>query len=527
MILAATIALAGIALIAVSRFIYRRGIEAVELRGAGESARRVEALVEDDAGQLELLVRDWATWDDTWYYIEDRDPAYERSNLGQAESIDLLGLSALMILDARGVVVFESSKAPDWLPDMRALYRGEPPPGPEGSRGLAIAGGRIHLVASRPVLRGDGSGPVRGTLVMARLVDQARVARYSRLSGLAVSIEPLPSYAAREEAGAALPAPAARLYPRFIEASLPLADTKGRPAAMATIRETRDVGGSAFAYLTAFLPSLALVVLGVGLASVLIFEAAFLGRMRTIGRELGDIAEGRSPGGRLSESGSDELASLVRTMNQTLDALYRIIGQRDEALREIHHRVKNNLQVIASFLSLQAERAPAPEAAQALRESRRRVLSMAFVHEDLYTEADLERVSLDELLERLASACRQGYDSPDSVRSEVARGGLRLRLEKAVPFGLVAGEAISNAFRHAFPSGGPGLIRISASAIEGGGISLVVEDDGIGAPPEAEKGLGLDAIEALASQLKGEYRIGPAGGRGTRFELRTPPDDFA
>ena len=77
MILAATIALAGIALIAVSRFIYRRGIEAVELRGAGESARRVEALVEDDAGQLELLVRDWATWDDTWNYIEDRDPAYE------------------------------------------------------------------------------------------------------------------------------------------------------------------------------------------------------------------------------------------------------------------------------------------------------------------------------------------------------------------------------------------------------------------------------------------------------------------
>jgi PAS domain S-box-containing protein len=201
------------------------------------------------------------------------------------------------------------------------------------------------------------------------------------------------------------------------------------------------------------------------------------------------------------------------------------LAEKESLLKEVHHRVKNNLQIISSLLRLQSGRVQDPEAMRALVESEERVQSMALLHENLYRSGDLGKVNFQEYLQSLMAELLGTYSAMSPRVSLLARAEIQgLDLERAVPLGLLINELVTNAFKHAFPGDRPGNLGVTLIEREGGRCLLTVRDDGIGLPEDVERrkaaSLGLQIVESLARQLGGEYGFHCDG--GTEFRMQFP-----
>ncbi len=196
----------------------------------------------------------------------------------------------------------------------------------------------------------------------------------------------------------------------------------------------------------------------------------------------------------------------------------RQILSKEATIREIHHRVKNNLQTVAALLRLQARRVDAPEAKLALEESMRRVASIALVHETLSVSID-ESVAFDDVVDRLLVMLGDVMGAAGEVRVRRAGSFGEVPAETATALVLVLTELVQNSLEHAFPDGRGGAVRVSAERSRGQ-LSLVVtiSDDGVGLPtdfsPDASERLGLQIVNTLVStELNGEvvFRNNPDG----------------
>ncbi len=204
------------------------------------------------------------------------------------------------------------------------------------------------------------------------------------------------------------------------------------------------------------------------------------------------------------------------------------LREKEAMLKEIHHRVKNNLQIVSSLLNLQADKVNDGVVFDGLRESQNRVRSMALVHETLYT-GDLGRIDLSEYL---SSLCRHlfrsfGVDS-SLIRLTLNVSNTSLDLERAIPVGLIINELVSNSLKYAFPDGGSGQVQIEFLKMEEGHLSLIVSDDGIGLSESIDlqqlTSLGLQLVHDLVHQLSGSVTI--SRGNGTRFCITFPSNGF-
>ena len=181
--------------------------------------------------------------------------------------------------------------------------------------------------------------------------------------------------------------------------------------------------------------------------------------------------------------------------------------------REMHHRVKNNLQLISSLLYLQSQQSRDLPAQEALRDSQLRVRSIALIHERLYASKDLLDVNFGEYVRKLAVDLFTAYQtSEDGVALAVFSEDVALDLEHAIPCGFIVNELVSNALKHAFPSGRKGEISIRLESIgHGADLALSVHDDGVGLPAhfDWDKGqtLGLKLVRDLTRQLAGTLRF--------------------
>jgi two-component sensor histidine kinase len=215
---------------------------------------------------------------------------------------------------------------------------------------------------------------------------------------------------------------------------------------------------------------------------------------------------------------------LMRALADERDRLSRSLAEKEVLLQEVHHRVKNNLQVVASLLRLQADAFDDPALASALRESQHRVESMAFIHEQLYESGNLREVDLAQHATLLLSNLFHAY-GVDAARisSNVVMDPLVLGVDQAIPTGLILNELVSNALKHAFPRGLCGGIVVESRAASGT-VHLAVRDDGVGVPedfrPEHSRSLGLRIVQILARQLKGTFDFERAG--GTTFRVSFP-----
>ena len=228
-----------------------------------------------------------------------------------------------------------------------------------------------------------------------------------------------------------------------------------------------------------------------------------------------------------------------RDLGQTISAMAEAVDDRDKRLRtalkqksllirETHHRVKNNLQIVMSLLSLQAGRLRDPAARHALRQAQFRVNALALVHRILYENDDFGAIDLKKLIEEISSLIQDAAGREaralhldfDLVQRSIAS-------DLAVPLTLFLVEALTNAFHHAYPNAGAGAVRVSLLPVPDGMLRLAIEDDGVGlAPPGDGEGIGTRLIEAFARQIGGSAGVHQREPSGTVVELFFPDREF-
>jgi two-component sensor histidine kinase len=212
------------------------------------------------------------------------------------------------------------------------------------------------------------------------------------------------------------------------------------------------------------------------------------------------------------------LQSEVAERQRAEAALHAALEEKIALLKEVHHRVKNNLQVISSLLRLECGQTTNPEVQATFQSMQGRVRSMASIHEHLYHSANLAQVDMAAYLEHL---CAQLFHalvaSPGSVRLRLDVAPLRLGIDQAVPCGLLVNELVSNALKHAFPGERAGEVWVELQPLsDGPALRLRVADNGVGLPAKFDlkglKSLGLELVDTLARQLHGALEIGPGPG---------------
>ena len=215
-----------------------------------------------------------------------------------------------------------------------------------------------------------------------------------------------------------------------------------------------------------------------------------------------------------------ELRRALREETLLRQALERSHAQRDVLAREVDHRVKNSLQMVASLLRIQAHRAESDEVAAALDYAQDRIAAIGHLHDALHVARDVERIDLDAFLTRIAGHLEESL--PPGVALEIELAPHVTDARGASSFGVVVNELVANAGRHAFADGSVGRIRLHGEATPAG-YRLTVEDDGVGIPPDADAlgGLGLAIVNAAAQRLSGTLEQVPLP-RGTRFTLMVP-----
>lgn len=226
------------------------------------------------------------------------------------------------------------------------------------------------------------------------------------------------------------------------------------------------------------------------------------------------------------ESGQVELVGIIcRDITDRKHAEERIeasLREKEVLLKEIHHRVKNNLQLISNLLELQCQFTQDPQVIPVFQDIQNRVMSMGLVHERLYQSQNLARISAAEYIQSLADYLYEIYGNPtDALVLDTHIDDVSLSIDAAIPCGLIACELVSNALRHAFPSGEGGEICIELHSDDDGQLTLVVSDNGIGLAPDLDfqdsPSLGLQLVNLLTKQLKGRIELDRSA--GTAFKI--------
>jgi PAS domain S-box-containing protein len=214
-------------------------------------------------------------------------------------------------------------------------------------------------------------------------------------------------------------------------------------------------------------------------------------------------------------------------------ALQQSLKDKEALLKEVHHRVKNNMQVITSLLRLESRRRTEPETKAVLNEMQARIRSMALLHESLYRSGTFASVDLGTYLNRLATEALRFMASGDRVlRLQLALGSLQVGMDQAIACGLLVNELISNCFKHGFPEGSRGEVHIELQPTDESAMwRLRVSDTGVGLPADFEErrktSLGLQLVSDLSKQLGGTLTIDSPAGQGAAFTVIFKPQEPA
>jgi PAS domain S-box-containing protein len=214
---------------------------------------------------------------------------------------------------------------------------------------------------------------------------------------------------------------------------------------------------------------------------------------------------------------------------ETEEHIRASLHEKELLLKEIHHRVKNNLQVISSMLSLQSMHIMDDDLKAMFRESQGRVQTMAIVHEKMYQSPDLSKIGFAEYLKDLTHELFASYGVDSSqITSNVDVADIKLGVDVAIPCGLIVNELISNSLKHAFPNGEKGEIKVNLVRDNEDKFNLVVGDNGVGFPKGIDfkqmESLGLRLVNTLVDQLKGTIELDNEGGTKFKIEFRAPEE---
>ncbi|MFL5762532.1 MAG: sensor histidine kinase [Bacteroidia bacterium] len=227
----------------------------------------------------------------------------------------------------------------------------------------------------------------------------------------------------------------------------------------------------------------------------------------------------------------DALALGINMLGEELKASTISLHEKEVLLKEIHHRVKNNLQVISSLLNLQSEKIKQPDLLETFMESQNRIRAMALVHEKLYQSNDLSEIDFTEYMHSFITYMNSTYNlDPENIRIHV-NADLKphlFKIDTAIPCSLILNELISNSCKYAFPNKGKGNIHLhfalEKETEKTAYYLLEVADDGVGIPDDIDirntNSLGLQLVDMLTQQIEGKVELQRSN--GTKFTIRFP-----
>jgi PAS domain S-box-containing protein len=235
--------------------------------------------------------------------------------------------------------------------------------------------------------------------------------------------------------------------------------------------------------------------------------------------------------------GEEEKNILKFVSDQIAMAIYRkrteaqikaSLKEKEVLLKEVHHRVKNNMQVISSLLNLQSRHIRDSAVLEMFKESQRRIRSMALIHERLYQSSDLSRIEFSQYLRNLATHLFHSCQVDSSrIQLRIEAEEVHLNINTAIPCGLIVNELVSNALKHAFPEGRSGILGLDLHKVAGDGYLLRVKDDGVGFPETLDfrktETLGMQIVSTLVDQIEGRLELEPGSGTGFTLEFNELP----
>jgi two-component sensor histidine kinase len=287
------------------------------------------------------------------------------------------------------------------------------------------------------------------------------------------------------------------------------------------------------------------ILIVTSLVALALAVALALGLWRAISGPLAALREAAARIGdgeldtRVSVQSTDELGTLAGSFNlmaerlsestvsieklNTVEEELRVsLGEKELLLKEVHHRVKNNLQIVSSLIDLQSSHIEDPDTLALFAESRSRIHSMALIHEQLYRSTDMDRIDFETYIELLVSGLARSVSVSPHVNIRTDVRPFRLDIDRAVACGLIVNELVTNAIKHAFPPDATGEIEVRFGCEQGDVCELVVSDNGTGIEPgrEMSDSLGMELVESLVGQLGGEMVVSSNG--GSRFCITFP-----
>jgi two-component sensor histidine kinase len=218
--------------------------------------------------------------------------------------------------------------------------------------------------------------------------------------------------------------------------------------------------------------------------------------------------------------------AILRDITEGKSAEQKIINslrEKEVLLKEIHHRVKNNLQVISSILNLQSNYVRDINTISILKECQSRIKSMAFIHELLYQNKDFNKIDFSEYVLVLAKNLIHSFGALDNrIKYKFEIDPVLLSLDTSIPCGLIVNELLTNALKYAFPNNKGGFIFVSLKR-DSVGVKLTIKDNGVGLPPGLDyqntESLGLQLVNTLVEQVSGSIEVFSSEDKGTAFSI--------
>ncbi|MDP6716094.1 MAG: CHASE4 domain-containing protein, partial [SAR202 cluster bacterium] len=531
-----------IVLYLLSSVILGAGFRALEDEDAQLNMTRVISALTDEIEDLSTLTHDWAAWDDTYEFINDGNQAYIDSNLVDTTFIDT-PLNILIFVDSTGKIVFgeafdleteEHVPLPEGLIEHISgngllLQHTKVPSSVTGLLDLPIA---PLIVSSRPIVTSRVEGPIRGTLILGQYLDAARVEALGDTTHLTLASHRMNDPALPVDFTEAIPHITIEnqqfvkpMNERTISGYAVANDIYGAPLLMFRADIERATHAQGVSITRYFLLAILLAGLGFGAVTLLLLEKFVLSRLSGLSTVVTSIAQSGDLSAQVKLQGSDELATLGSDIDDMLRGLENAehrrledeekikasLKEKEILLNEVHHRVKNNLQVVSSLLNLQSRDVQDERMVQLFRESRDRIMSMALIHEKLYQSNDLERIDFGDYVRGLTANLYASYGARmEDVKLNIDAADAYLTLDKAIPCGLIINELVSNSMKHGVVENRGAEIDIRFRQ-DGDSCELTVKDNGVGFPKdfnfENTRSLGLKLVSALATQLKGAAEL--------------------
>ena len=218
----------------------------------------------------------------------------------------------------------------------------------------------------------------------------------------------------------------------------------------------------------------------------------------------------------LLEKQKEAMAHQNQSLKRLVDQQVDLISEKEWLVKEVHHRVKNNLQIIVKLLNIQSEFLKEGSAVSAIRDSQNRVLAMSFVHQRLYEVGAERQIDLSTYVHELVNYLKEALAPAHPIQFDLNFAPLHIGIIHAVPIGLILNEAITNAIKYAFPDGRPGMITIELHKQQDGTYLLRIKDNGVGMPAsfnwDKSKSLGFTLMQTMAEQIAARFLVNNSDG---------------